>query len=417
MFSFSFLSNIGPEIPLTLLLLALLGFRFSVKPRASLFINAPASAIFKLIDVYDGKLDDWGRTTVRADLIDPATQTFRKTYTTTLSSGVPKSSNALFRLAERKADQSIILERVGLQGRSTNNELLKQIYEITPEANGSRLNITYEWGPRPLLAQVIARADLWGGVYRLKGMAETGKPNDQPYQLISAGIAAVTGLISLAAFSMVLTFTASLLLVLALFVHEFGHLLAYRLMGQPWGRMVFLPFLGAIALPRLPFESQGQAVFAALMGPGFSAILALACLLPEAFGVPHNPYVAVLGIVTVGLNIFNLLPVEPLDGGVALRSVLSRLMGKHARFGLMIVGALIVNIGFTMQQVVLIIFGSIAILANLRDRTIDVGLEPLTRLQIIISLFAYVAMITAYITLLRYFIDYAALLKNSMAVQ
>lgn len=414
---FSFLTTVGPEIPFTLLLLALLGFRHKVAPQASVLINAPIATVFKLIDVFDGKLDDWGRTTVRADLVDAGSQTFRKTYTTTLSSGVPKSSTALFRIAERQDNEAIILSRAGLEGRSSNNELLQQTYRVSAEDGGTRLSVIYHWGPRPLLAQVIARADLWGGVYRLKGLAETGVPNDRPYQWISASVALATGLISLAAFSLVLTFAASVLLVLALFVHEFGHLLAYRLMGQPWGRMMFLPFLGAIAIPRLPFESQGQSVFAALMGPGFSALLALACLIPQAVGVPPNPYVAVLGIVTVGLNIFNLLPVEPLDGGIALRSVLSHLMGRHARFGLMIVGALIVNIGFTMEQIVLIIFGGIAMLANFKERPIDVGLEPLTRLQIVITIFAYVAMATAYVTLLRYFINYSVLLQNTMAVQ
>ena len=44
----------------------------------------------------------------------------------------------------------------------------------------------------------------------------------------------------------------------------------------------------------------------------------------------------------IGLNLFNLLPVEPLDGGVALRSVLAKLMGAHARFGLLAIGVLIV---------------------------------------------------------------------------
>ena len=69
----------------------------------------------------------------------------------------------------------------------------------------------------------------------------------------------------------------ALLLVAALLVHEFGHLFAYRLeIGQPWGRMVFLPFLGAIAVPRLGFATQGQIVFAAIMGPAFSVFGPLA---------------------------------------------------------------------------------------------------------------------------------------------
>jgi hypothetical protein len=104
--------------------------------------------------------------------------------------------------------------------------------------------------------------------------------------------------------------------------------------------------------------------------------------------------------------------VEPLDGGVTLRSVLTRLLGRWARFGLMAVGVLIAGTGFLMHQFVLIMFGGISILANIRDRRIDAGLEPLSRLQIVITIFAYVAMTTAYLTLFRYFLGYANLLQS-----
>jgi Zn-dependent protease len=410
---FDFLATVGPEIPFTLILLALLGFRQRVTPQASLHINRPVDRVFAMIDVFDGKVDDWGSTTVRADLVDPSQQIFRKTYTTTLGTGGSRTSQALFRLAERLPSKRIVLAREGLAGKTTNSELLEQCYEVTPEDDGSRLTVRYDWGPRPLLAQVTARADLWGGIYRLKGLAENGKPNEKPYFWISAGVALITGLVSLVAFGLLLGWVAAPVLVLALFVHEFGHLFAYKLMGQPWGRMVFLPFLGAIALPRLPFESQGQAVFAALMGPGLSTLLALACVAPTTFGLEPNPYLAILGVVTVGLNIFNLLPVEPLDGGVALRSVLQRIMGIHARFGLMLVGAAIMAAGIFTEQVVLLVFGGIAILANLKARNIDAGLAPLSRLQIVISAFSYVAMTTAYVTLLKYFLAYAKLLQTA----
>ena len=49
--------------------------------------------------------------------------------------------------------------------------------------------------------------------------------------------------------------------------------------------MIFLPFLGALAMPRLPYETQAQAVFSALMGPGFSLLLAFAITLPVMLGI------------------------------------------------------------------------------------------------------------------------------------
>jgi Zn-dependent protease len=408
---FSILNSVGPEIPFTLLLLALLGLRHRVTPKANLFIRAPIAKVFDLVDLSDGKTDRWGTTTVRSELVDWGTRTYRKTYTTTLSTGVQKSSQALFSIDERIAPKRLVIRREGLEGFSHNNELLSQDYELAEEEGGTRLAITYHWGPRPLLAQMMARADLWGGIFRLKGLAETGHPDERPYFWISALIALATGLVSLGAFGMVLGGVSAMILVFALFVHEFGHLLAYRLIGQPWGRMIFLPFLGGVALPRLPFDSQGQSVFAALMGPGFSIFLALLCLIPAVLGDVPNTYVALFGLIVVGLNIFNLLPVEPLDGGIALRSVLTRFMGSWARFGLIAVGLLIAAAGLLIQQFVLVMFGGISILANIKDRRIDAGLEPLSRLQIAITIFSYVALTGAYITLFKYFMSYATLLQ------
>ncbi len=402
---YSIFSNLGPEIPFTLILLALLGLRSNVTPRTSLWINAKLENVWQLIDVYDGKIENWGRTIVKSDLVDAASQTYRKTYTTTLMNGVQRPSTALFRITERSENQSIILERCGLEGKSLNNELLKISHHMCAENDGTRLLTSYHWGSRSLIAQLLARADLWSGVYRLKGLAENGTPDERPYYIISALVALVTGIFTLAAFGIIMGMTFALLLVFALFIHELGHLLAFRLMGQPWGRMIFLPFLGAVAVPRLPYESQGQAVFAALMGPGFSILLAIVCAGHLLTGNQLIPLLYVLGMITAGVNLFNLIPAEPLDGGIALRSAFARLIGRNAHYGLMAIGLLVVAAGLYFSQIILVIFGGMAVLANLKSRAIDAGLVPLTTLQLCITGFGYVAITAGHITLLRYFID------------
>ncbi len=400
-----FILNAGLEIPFILLLLALLGLRKTVEPRASVMVNAPMSEVFSLLDLHDGKVQEWNRTTVTSELIDPLQQIFRMSYVTSLSTGGQQKFHADFRVAQRRAPNYLELHRTGLEGKSPNNELLKIISETQAEAGGARLRLTYHWGPRPLIAQLLARADLWGGIYRLKGLAETGRPNETAHALISAGIALVTGILSLVAFGSMTGWLIAGLLLVALAVHEFGHLLAFRLIGQPWGKLVFLPFLGALAVPRLPYQTQGQAVFAALMGPGFSIVLSLGVILNLLMGVALPDWYIKLGIVVTGLNLFNLLPVEPLDGGVALRSVLATLMGQYARFGLMLIGAGMVAAGFYFEQIVLLIFGGISILANIRPRVIDPGLAPLSFLQVTISAFGYAAIVTGYITMFRYFLS------------
>lgn len=401
-----FIRNAGTELPFILLLIALLGFRSRVTPRANLFIDAPPEAVFALVDFTEGENQRWQRTRVTSTLIDPATRTYRLNFVTPLSTGAVNSSEALFRVVHRDAPHALEIDRAGLEGQPLNNQLLKMTAELSPEGAGTRLRMAYYWGPRPLLAQLLARADLWGSAYRLKGVAETGVPDYRTDALISAAMAIGTGVVSLLTFALAFGLETSIFLVVALLIHEFGHLLAYRLIGQPWGRLVFLPFLGAIAVPRMGFTSQGQIVFAAAMGPAFSVIVPLIAVFWVWSGLPEPQVAVVLGIVACGLNLFNLLPVEPLDGGVVLRSVLVRIMGQYARFGLMIFGVAIITAGFAMEQVLLVIFGALALVANIRKRSIDPGLKPMSRLAVSISGFAFMSVVAAYSVLLRHLFIY-----------
>lgn len=397
-----FIQNAGPELPFLLIFLALLGFRHKVTPAVSLLVKAPIGRVFALLDLRDGERQGWHRTEVTARLVDPAAKIFRMTYVTTLAAGAQHTSQADFRVAERREPELLTLERDGLAGRSHNNELLKIEAVLAPEKDATRLKLTYFWGSRPLLAQLLARADLWGAAFRIKGLAETGKPDYRSDRLISAAVAAATGMVTLIGFSLWFGWLFAAVLVAALLVHEFGHLLAFRLIGQPWGRLVFLPFLGALAVPRLPYASQGESVFAALMGPGVSILVPLAVVAAVLTGVGPADFLVATGIVVTALNLFNLLPVEPLDGGIALRSVLERLLGERTHYGFIVVGALIALAGWFGQMTLLLIFGGIAILANLKPRRIDHGLKPLSFLQVTITAFDYMAVAAAYAAILRF---------------
>ncbi len=412
----SFSSSLAIQLALVAILFAFMRLRFPVTPKVSLKINAPADRVYDVIDIADGKFNDYGNSRVQHTLVDAAQRLYRFTYTTIVGGGRERKFEALFRVAEHQPGKWLRLERAGIEGKSHNNELLVIDQKLAPEGDGTRLNTEYHWGPRPILAQLLARVDLLGGCHRLKGIIETGVPNERTFMALSALVAAASGLITFAtfyiAFAMFLDshlmglFVAGCIF-LALFIHELGHLLAYRMIGQPWGRMMFLPFLGAIAMPRLSLESQAQAVFSALMGPGFSVLLALVCVAPVFVAENHALSLIALGLgaITVVLNIFNLMPIEPLDGGIALRSIFAAVIGAKARFGLLACGAIIAVAGYFMGQIIVVAFGLIAVIANLRNRKFDIGLEPLTSLQVAIGFFGYVTMVSAYITLLKFFYD------------
>jgi hypothetical protein len=71
---------------------------------------------------------------------------------------------------------------------------------------------------------------------------------------------------------------------------------------------------------------------------------------------------------------------------------------------LLLIGALLVGTGLLLSQILLIAFGAVAIIANLRARTIDAGLARLTGLQVGASIIGYVGLIVAYVAMFKLYL-------------
>jgi Zn-dependent protease len=102
-------------------------------------------------------------------------------------------------------------------------------------------------------------------------------------------------------------------LVVLLFVHEMGHVLEAKRQGLPVTAPLFIPFMGAlITMKQMPHNAWREAKLA-IAGPLLGSAGALAIyLLGVAYDSRPLKALAFLGFF---LNLFNLLPVIPLDGG------------------------------------------------------------------------------------------------------
>ena len=133
--------------------------------------------------------------------------------------------------------------------------------------------------------------------------------------------------------------TWNVLEYLALFVivllHEFGHALACRQVGGRANRIVLWP-LGGVAYVDPP-PRPGATLWSIAAGPLVNVVL-LPILIPllmfgRSLGWPEtlpNTYVLLrtVAYINVGLLVFNILPIYPLDGGQILRSVLWFVLGR-----------------------------------------------------------------------------------------
>ena len=101
--------------------------------------------------------------------------------------------------------------------------------------------------------------------------------------------------------------------VILIFVHECGHLLAAKRIGLHVGLPVFIPFMGAvIALKEAPRNAWIEAQVG-IGGPLLGSLGAGVCGL--IYLGTGNPLFLALANVGFMLNLFNLVPIGPLDGG------------------------------------------------------------------------------------------------------
>lgn len=122
-------------------------------------------------------------------------------------------------------------------------------------------------------------------------------------------------LVSVAGYAVFFGWKFAVGFVALLFVHELGHVLEARRQGLATGGVYFIPFLGAVMLLKQQSKDAAQAAWLGLGGPILgSAAAALTWLGGLAY---ESDLLVALGFTGFLLNLFNLIPVMPLDGGWA----------------------------------------------------------------------------------------------------
>ena len=128
-----------------------------------------------------------------------------------------------------------------------------------------------------------------------------------------------TALVSVAAYSLFWGWTFAAGFVLLLFVHEMGHVIQLRREGMKASAPMFIPFLGAVVFAKSLGENALAEARVGLAGPILGTLGAAAAW--RSARRPNSDLLRALAYVGFLLNLFNLLPVVPLDGGRAMAAM------------------------------------------------------------------------------------------------
>jgi Zn-dependent protease len=185
---------------------------------------------------------------------------------------------------------------------------------LTPEDDSSGLGPPFEsrkpsWIKRtfgPLIAAIIAFAAKLKAILVLLPKLKL---------LSTAG----TMLVSVAAYAILWPFQFAVGFVVLLLVHELGHVIQLRREGISASAPMFIPFLGAVISARSLGDNALAEARVGLAGPILGSIGAAACVV--LWSVTGSEIFRALAFIGFFLNLFNLLPVVPLDGGRAMAAM------------------------------------------------------------------------------------------------
>jgi Zn-dependent protease len=126
-------------------------------------------------------------------------------------------------------------------------------------------------------------------------------------------------LVSIAAYQLIFGWAFAVGFVFLLLIHELGHVIQLRREGIQASAPMFIPFLGAVISAKSLGDDAAAEARVGLAGPILGS---LAALVPLAIWLATgDEFWRALAYIGFILNLFNLLPIVPLDGGRAMAAL------------------------------------------------------------------------------------------------
>ncbi len=176
----------------------------------------------------------------------------------------------------------------------------------------------------------------------------------------------VLALVSFAAYAFLFTWQFAVIILGMLVIHEGGHLRCMKHYGMKTRGIYLIPLLGAAAVAEDNFPSRRAEATIALAGPLTGAVLAAGTGLLY-FATRNGDFAAAAAWMAL-INLFNLLPVVPLDGGRVVKSI-TLSIGSRTGLAAIIAGMLLgAVLAVTADLWIFVILIPLGLLDYLYDR-------------------------------------------------
>jgi Zn-dependent protease len=146
-----------------------------------------------------------------------------------------------------------------------------------------------------------------------------------------------------------------LFLILVLFIHEMGHFVFMKLFKYENVRMLFIPLMGAFVQGSKERYSQKESFYVIAAGP-FPGIWIGSALLVFA-SVYQQEWMLELSFLFLFLNVINLFPIDPLDGGQLFKLYVNKKRDLFLMIFALFSSMLMIFVGWMIDSYIILAFG------------------------------------------------------------
>jgi Zn-dependent protease len=146
-----------------------------------------------------------------------------------------------------------------------------------------------------------------------------------------------------------------LFLILVLFIHEIGHFVFMKIFNYENVRMLFIPLMGAFVQGSKEKYSQKESFFVISAGP-FPGIWIGSVILIFA-SIYQQEWMLELSFLFLFLNVINLLPIDPLDGGQLFKLFVNKKRDVFLMLFALTSSLLMIFIGWMIESYIILAFG------------------------------------------------------------
>jgi hypothetical protein len=195
------------------------------------------------------------------------------------------------------------------------------------------------------------------------------------------------------------------ILSFGIWVHEYGHVLALEILKIRVIAVYLVPFFGGItAFDRLGVKNYLRKYFISIMGPVTGALFGGLFLIQ--YLIFHVNWLGCAAILTIGINLLNLTPISPFDGGSIYDSIISSFPNNIKRFCYGIISGLFLSLGIYFIKTIpvisfILISGSIYQFISRVNKNPELELEPIVKYdQILLCVITYLLVIMGMLAML-----------------